>query len=926
MKSSKTVSSSSMNHSSEAIDNYDEENTNTSSSTVDFSLLRKPIVTSVTGFSEAKKAYDSGTDEIRKLLSNECDLIYECKVCRNVFRSLVNFISHKRVYCQTTFKSNQHFHFSNNEYIDQDISTIIQAENDFISQRNGSKSREPENRDLSAIVERLIKKQKTKRETNLSDFYEQLGKKLVQESNGVAAKEVPAMMNGSAGKNIVLQLNSVPESSAAVYQTLKRHKEDNIRDEVNEVHELLGKNTVVLDPNGKAISVSPVDTAVAGSSKQQDFKCEMCDEGFSTEKTLNIHIEKNHIPSTVVYQCPSCPMTFLQPSGVLQHLSNDHKNSQQSLRQAREKCNRGRRSDKIPKTKEQPPPATPTASQPDQQDDLKTWLGEFSDAVPSCPYCNKKIERKAALIAHVQACANQKETKPRKRSVTPKTPIQPKTETETADEASSHSCDTNVSKVSSTVTKPVNKRKRKGPLVIRNELPEVKDEVEQLWSSTSNGMLDPSQIKKEIDEEIAPLAQSSLIETPPVKKRKLKKVKEEKKGQEEVVKDIECPLCPKKVSETANLRRHVSMFHFRQNRFACKKCDFRGYRRIDTTNHLSSAHNIQGEKEEVNPFIEISIKEEDLCGPINTNVKCDPTLTLDGVMAMVIDQSVPEKVLKSITATSQIDLMDVSPTKSGENSGMSSPNSDKITSDGEGRRPTRNRIKPVCKDFVYDLNKIIKQEAEQHREQQNQQLLYPSRTRGRKSLENTPAKEEISETDKENVLDDGKSIKISEISGAALKMAQIEVMNQRACFHKPPEIPAERPFIPAKVSTPRRSDEKVIKVVPALLKDPTIAGKRGRKRTTEIKRVPSFTDQFLSSTGSDKKFKQRQEETDSEALAIFPKATTAPPALRAIKATKKLDLSNNEKSQLEMLQRLRNENDLAENGTKRKSQKPNIED
>lgn len=78
MKSSKSTTPS-MNHSSEAshIDNYDEENTNTSSSTVDFSLLRKPIVTSVTGFSEAKKAYDSGTEEvISRLLFFFCSFKY----------------------------------------------------------------------------------------------------------------------------------------------------------------------------------------------------------------------------------------------------------------------------------------------------------------------------------------------------------------------------------------------------------------------------------------------------------------------------------------------------------------------------------------------------------------------------------------------------------------------------------------------------------------------------------------------------------------------------------------------------------------------------------------------------------------------------------------------------------------------------------
>lgn len=102
------------------MDNFDEENTNTSSTSTsncfDLSLLRKPILTSVTGFQEAKKAYDNGSEEIRKLLANECDLIYECKVCRNIFRSLANFISHKRVYCQATFNTSHHFHFSNNGF------------------------------------------------------------------------------------------------------------------------------------------------------------------------------------------------------------------------------------------------------------------------------------------------------------------------------------------------------------------------------------------------------------------------------------------------------------------------------------------------------------------------------------------------------------------------------------------------------------------------------------------------------------------------------------------------------------------------------------------------------------------------------------------------------------------------------------------
>lgn len=612
---------------------------------------------------------------------------------------------------------------------------------------------------------------------------------------------------------------------------------------------------------------------------------------------------------------------------------------------------RGTRSDEIskPQAKEVPPIKIVRT-----YDDIRVWTGDLSDNTPTCPYCNKKFERKAVLTAHVQTCGIQKETKPRKRTGTPKittSQVIPKLEIDSGDENSNNSCDTSVSgkkQLTHNECKSANKRKRKAPLVVRNESTDVKSEGEAFWEKKDE-LIDVNQIKKEIDtNDDSPL----MIEEPVTKKRKIKKEKET--DGLEVVKDIPCALCSKKFSSNTNLKRHVAMFHFRQNRFACKKCDFRGYRRIDTITHLNNVHNIQGEKEEINQYIEISIKEEDLRGPINTQEKCDPNLTFSSVVASIdLSESVPgsSTTNRSRRSRKSCKIDEKSPeesfTKSKDesgSSGMSSPTSDKI-SDGEGRRPTRNRIKPVRKDFVYDLNKIIKQEAEVHRENQQQQLLlYPSRNKGRKSV--TPNDEPLSlltptkdEVDKEN-LDESKpsSIQINEINGAALKMAKIEVMNQRACFHKPPAIPSERPFVPAKISTPRRSDGKVIKDVPALLK----TSKKGRKRN-EIKRVPSFTDQFLSNTGSDKKFKAREEQgIKSEPIAIFPKASSTPPSLRTFKAIKKLDLSTKERSQIEMLERFRSENGndtedssrvsllqrLVEN--KRKSQeftqKPNIED
>ncbi|XP_046397584.1 uncharacterized protein LOC124164345 isoform X2 [Ischnura elegans] len=66
----------------------------------DLSVLRKSVGTSVNGLIHALKVFQTGTEEIRSLLSQECKVIYECRVCDNLFRSLANFLSHKRIYCK----------------------------------------------------------------------------------------------------------------------------------------------------------------------------------------------------------------------------------------------------------------------------------------------------------------------------------------------------------------------------------------------------------------------------------------------------------------------------------------------------------------------------------------------------------------------------------------------------------------------------------------------------------------------------------------------------------------------------------------------------------------------------------------------------------------------------------------------------------
>lgn len=64
-----------------------------------------------------------------------------------------------------------------------------------------------------------------------------------------------------------------------MYQTVKIKEDDNIKMEVNEVHEMLENNNAVLGPDGKAMSVSPLDGPLAARS---ELSCEVCKFIFPT--------------------------------------------------------------------------------------------------------------------------------------------------------------------------------------------------------------------------------------------------------------------------------------------------------------------------------------------------------------------------------------------------------------------------------------------------------------------------------------------------------------------------------------------------------------------------------------------------------------------------------------------------------------------
>lgn len=388
-------------------------------------------------------------------------------------------------------------------------------------------------------------------------------------------------------------------------------------------------------------------------------------------------------------------------------------------------------------------------------------------------------------------------------------------------------------------------------------------------------------------------------------------VKEEKKMRASTNETIEnktklklssshCKYCFKKFSNASNLRRHITMSHFGPKKFTCNLCTFRARRKIDILSHVRTKHQFGGERTDAFKFVTVNDepppKLPQPASSVNrrkekhTEVLRDDEeeMFIDSETFMVegssehlltlgtsnensnadLDENSANQMMNETVEPAESNKLDTNLKRKGRpkrNDKMKNFCDQKLGESLPARRPIRNRIMPVKKDFVYDLSTLLKKDYKDfHDEIQKHSLTHAGQSqpqvtasvivsdklksrnvsptpidnkgnRRRSAPTNAPEpaephidrNAELEPTAADQQKEELRKISathhpsdMDEIKGAAEAMAQQAVQANKAVFSKnsSPELPAERP-----VAKPQRQfDSNIMKDWPILKRPPAI--------------------------------------------------------------------------------------------------------
>lgn len=313
-------------------------------------LLQQQLQTSKSGIQQIIECFRSGTKQLKHILLKEVDTIFECKLCRSLFRGLPNLITHKEIYCSSHLNMSEEPPDANDKQ-SQAIRDLLEAIYPRVDSQEYVIKLEPIETNQNAVFQYITTADDVGHNNSSTDSR--------NEGHNVFTRQSETCV--AVNKNSMSQHST--EHSANEKPSLRLHS--------------------ATEPLKRADSVLSLTCCVCGKvfnsrrgvrrhvrkvhKKRMDELKKFTPEEKSTEETPTIKVHSKPVVLTLGRSCPLCHKSFATKANVRRHFDEVH---------------RGLRRDSI----------TPDiATKPGQP----LSLGASSSLKSSSPAGNKKLPSKA---------------------------------------------------------------------------------------------------------------------------------------------------------------------------------------------------------------------------------------------------------------------------------------------------------------------------------------------------------------------------------------------------------------------------------------------------------------------------------------------------------------------------------------------------
>ncbi|XP_013776064.1 zinc finger protein Xfin-like [Limulus polyphemus] len=565
-------------------------NNNTSSNfeELDHSLLQTPLNLGTKDIRQILHCLQSGTREVRDIILNECSIIYECKVCRNMFRSLANLLAHKRFYCKKHLCESMVLLFENPP---EEVITV-QPESPKEEEQNKNypdmacKPEDINSNDqvIDTCVEPIIQLSVPKIYTPTKEAAKSIGgvvspgpgkdhtsshqehtskeKELPMTESSVYLQ--PIFGNSNAMMQTIKPLETLDNKNSEKLENISEEREMPTKEEDTVViPDVLPHESTAKEKNHVECFVSP--THSSSRAKQlanrtdcdiQTLTCLRCETHYASISTLYYHMTRIHAEKRIVYPCMFCNSTFVQIWGLTRHLTHNHQKTKAQLKELKKqvKCysyeeTRNRNFQDGKKRKEL-----------DSSENTNNINNKLQ--LHTCYKCGRKFMRKSSQLSHELYCSNQF------RSVGDKIEQQIKPST-------------GISVTPNVISRPKRVAEKKVPEDFVNS----QTLFRRGWKHDKKSPSKMTQVNNEPFQN----AQKFID-----------------------IKNVFCKKCHRRFSSVSNLKRHVAV-HAGVRRFKCKLCSYQSYTKSDCRIHIQRMHSKPNSTQDVLEKLIIDL-------PVNTPV------------------------------------------------------------------------------------------------------------------------------------------------------------------------------------------------------------------------------------------------------------------------------------------------------------------